>query len=72
MYPIIHNIRKGVRELKPSDFRGFIKKPGRRLFIRVIQKLQFLNNNRLKTAKCGALKPCGFLAGLVSQPTVSS
>jgi hypothetical protein len=38
-------------------------------YIRVVQKLKFLNNNRLKTAKCGALKPTGFLAGLVREPT---
>jgi hypothetical protein len=36
---------------------------------RVVQKLQFLNNNRLKMSKCGALKPTGFLAGLVREPT---
>jgi hypothetical protein len=44
------------------------------LYIRAVQKLQFLSNlrfanNRLKTAKCGTLKPTGFLAGLGREPT---
>jgi hypothetical protein len=34
--------------------------------IGVVQKIQFLDNNRLQAAKCGALKPTGFLARLAS------
>jgi hypothetical protein len=53
------HLRLGIRTNWPLINRGYIKWTARKrnsgnFITRVVQKLQFLNNNRLKTAKCEA------------------